>query len=313
MMYRLLGRTGLRVSLAGLGTGGASQLGQRTGRSPAESRQVVRKALDLGINVFDASPSYGASEELLGDALQGVSRDRFVLATKFQPHVHGSLETDAQALMHQLEQSLRCLRVEALDVLQYHGVAAAEYREVVDRFQPVAIRAREAGKVRFIGITETVAGDPQHEMLCRALEDDLFDTIMIKYGILNQAAVRRAFPLALAHHVGVFVMAPVRTSLRNNAEAAACINRFIDQGLLQMQPVSDDDPLGLQRVNEPVPALTRTAYHFASAHPAVSTVLMGTANTQHLETNVRDLLGSGLSPAQYAYLQETYGSLAWNA
>ena len=313
MLYRVLGRTGLRVSLAGLGTGGASQLGQRTGRSVAESHQVVHKALDLGINVFDSSPSYDASEELLGGALKGIPRDRFVLATKFQPHREGALDPDPQALTRQLERSLKRLGVDVLDVLQYHGVAAAEYREVVDRFQPVALRARESGKVRFIGITETVAGDPEHDMLCQALQEDLFDTLMVKYGILNQAAARRIFPLAQEHNVGVFVMAPVRTSLRNDAEAVACINKFIGQGLLTMERVQEDDPLGLYRVGEPIPGLTRAAYHFAAAHPAVSTVLMGTANVEHLEKNVQALLGPGLSPAQYGYLQEAYGSLSWNA
>lgn len=315
MIYRTLGRTGLKVSLAGLGTGGASQLGQRAKISPAESHRIVRVALDLGINVFDTSPSYGKSEELLGGGLKGVPRDRFILATKFQPYLsqNRAIKTDPEALTEQLEQSLKLLGVETIDILQYHGVAPADYREIVDRFHPVALRAQRAGKVRFLGITETVAGDATHEMLVRALEEDLFDCFMIKYGILNQAATSRVFPMALARNVGVFVMAPVRTSLRNPAEAVAHINQFIDQGLLNIPRPREDDPLGLGAVGLPIPSLTRTAYQFAAAHEAVSTVLIGTGNVEHLKTNVADLLSPPLPDAQLAYLRKTYGHLAWNA
>ena len=290
MEYRTLGRTGLRVSVAGLGTGGASKLGQSAGLSASESHRIVRTALNLGINVFDTSPGYGASEELLGGALAGVPRDRYVLATKFQPG-WDRLGEDPQALTRSLENSLRRLRVEAVDVLQYHGVKPHEYRTVVERFHPVVLRAQQAGKVRFLGITATAAGDPENEMLPMALEDDLFDCIMVKFGILNQSARRKVFPMALQRNVGVFVMASVRQSLRKPSEAVARINGFIDEGLLAIPRPSLDDPLGLARPGEPVPSLTRAAYQFAAESEAVSTVLIGTGGVDHLKTNVADILG----------------------
>lgn len=315
MQYRTLGRTGLRVSLAGLGTGGASQIGQATGRTVAESHRLVRTALDLGINIFDTSPNYRNSEELLGGALEGIPRDRYILATKFPPKPRGSdaLYEDPEALMHVLEQSLKHLRVDTIDILQYHMVYPNEYRAVIDRFHPIALRAQEQGKVRFLGITETVAGDPTHEMLPMALAEDLFDVLMVKYGILNQRAKEKVLPMARERNVGVFVMASVRTSLRNPAEAVAHISRFIDEGLLDIPKPSLDDPLGLGRVGEAVPSLTRAAYQFAAAPEAVSTVLIGTGNEEHLRANVADILGPRLSEAQLAYLRKTYGRLAWSA
>jgi len=314
MQYRPLGRTGLSVSLVGLGTGGASRLGQGTGRSAAESHRVVRAALDLGINILDSSPSYGGSEELLGQALEGVPRDRYILATKFQPHEGQALWDDPHELDRQLENSLRLLRVEAVDVLQYHGVTLAEYRQVLDRFHERALRAREAGKLRHIGITETAAGDPTHEMLAQALQDDLFETIMVKYGILNQAAARRVFPLAQEHQVGVLIMASVRTSLRTPEEALARLSEFDSRGELPSGgPRGADDPLGLAAIGEPVPSLTRAAYQFAAHPAAVSTVLVGTGNVEHLRQNVADMLAEPLSAAQLGYLRRAYGHLAWNA
>jgi aryl-alcohol dehydrogenase-like predicted oxidoreductase len=310
MQYRTLGRTGLSVSLAGLGTGGASQLGQSTGRTEAESHRVVRTALDLGINIFDSSAGYRDSEALLGGALEGVPRERYVLATKFQPG-RGEELKDASSLTEQLDRSLRRMCVDYVDVFQYHGVPPSSYRRTIERFHELALRAQQAGKVRFIGITETVAEDPHHEMLRMALEDDLFDTIMIKYGILNQSGAQVVLPMAQERQVGVFVMAAVRTSLRNPEEAVARLNGFIDEGRLDVSRPILADPLGLGRTGDPVPSLTRAAYQFAAAHQAVSAVLIGTGNAEHLKANVADLLASPMTEAQFGYLRETYGHLDW--
>jgi aryl-alcohol dehydrogenase-like predicted oxidoreductase len=312
MEYRRLGRTGLNVSLAGLGAGGSSRLGLATHRTADESHRVVHRALDLGINCFDTSPAY-SSEALLGDALQGIPRDRYVLATKFQPHQGRALLAEPEALMRQLEDSLRYLRVDYVDVLQYHAIAPDEYATVLERYHPLALRAREQGKVRFLGITETVVTDQEHAMLAAALPQGIWDTCMIKYGILNQSAEREAFALAEKHDVGVFIMAAVRTSLRSDEEAVRHIRQFIAEGLLDRPVPSADDPLGLGSVGQGIPSLTRAAYQFATLPAAVSTVLIGTGDAAHLEANVADMFAPPISPEQVAYLKRTFGSLAWYA
>ena len=81
MNYRNLGNTGLRVSVVGLGCGGPSRLGQRDGKSPDHSVNLVRKALDLGVNLLDTAETYG-TEEIVGAALRDVPRDRVVLSAK---------------------------------------------------------------------------------------------------------------------------------------------------------------------------------------------------------------------------------------
>ncbi len=311
MLYRDLGRTHLQVSVAGLGTGGPARIGQSAGLSEAESHRIVRRALDLGINLFDSSPAYGHSEELLGGALVGVPRGRYVLATKFPPYQGGAVAQDPNSLMRVLEDSLRRMRVEHIDVVQYHGVRPNSYREIIDRFHSVALRAKEQGKIGYIGITETAADDPDHSMLVTALQEDLFDTCMIKHGILNQTASPRVLPLCAEHNVGVFVMASVRRSLRNAEEALATFQEMEAQGLLKGLTPTSADPLGLGQVGQPVPSITRAAYQFAAQSQAVSTVLVGTGNIAHLEQNVADILSSGLSAQQMAYLQRTYGHLSW--
>src|SRR5437667_309524 len=113
MNYRVLGRTGLKVSLASLGTGGPSRLGQALHRDEAEARRVIQRALDLGVNLFDAAPNYGDSEAILGRALSTVPRDQFLVATKVAPWV------DVEGLADSCGRSLRRLQVETIDILQF--------------------------------------------------------------------------------------------------------------------------------------------------------------------------------------------------
>jgi len=309
--YRTLGRTGLKVSLAGLGTGGPARVGQTAGLSTGESHRLIRTALDLGVNLFDTSPAYGRSEELLGGALRGVPRGEYVLATKFPPYYEDRVKSDPGALTSQLEESLRRLGTEYVDMLQYHAVRPQTYRAVVERFHPVAVRAREQGKVRFLGITEAGGTDPEHEMLPLALESGLFDTIMIKHGILNQAGCRRVLPMAAERNVGVLVMASVRRSLRTAHEAVQTLTEMIDRSLLDVPRPTLDDPLGLAAVGGEIPTVTRAAYLFAAQSQAVSSVLVGTGHVAHLRQNVADLTSPRLTEAQYDYLRRTYGHLAW--
>ena len=84
MRYRRLGRTGLQVSVLGLGGGGRSRLGRSRDASDDDVKRLVRCALELGINLFDTAADYG-TEDILGAALDGVARDSIVISTKFGP------------------------------------------------------------------------------------------------------------------------------------------------------------------------------------------------------------------------------------
>src|ERR1700737_5656277 len=81
MDYVTLGRTGMRVSVAGLGCGGFSQLGLAQGKSEADAIAIIRQALELGVNLFDTAAAYG-TEEVLGKAIKSVRRDEVVSCTK---------------------------------------------------------------------------------------------------------------------------------------------------------------------------------------------------------------------------------------
>ena len=177
MEHRRLGRTGLDVSVLGLGTGGANQFGQKRGASPAEATALVRTALDLGVNYFDTAHAYGLSEDLLGAALQGVPRDSYYVATKYSVADQSGAVISAEAVEAAITLSLRRLRVDWLDVIQIHGLRPAPYDQVISAHMPTLVRARERGLVRSIGITESFAGEVRggEALLGKGIAADVFD------------------------------------------------------------------------------------------------------------------------------------------
>jgi aryl-alcohol dehydrogenase-like predicted oxidoreductase len=307
--YRRLGRTGIHVSVLGLGTGGANRFGQGRGAAPGDARALVHAALDLGVNFFDTAHAYGLSEDLLGAALQGVPRSSYHLATKYTFRDPAGALISPAAVHGAIELSLRRLRVDLIDVVQIHALTSAWYHDVVERHLPVLVRARDAGMVRAIGVTESFAGDdPAHEMLDRALREKLFDTVMVGYNVLNQNAEWRLLPLAQAADIGVIVMAAVRRVLRSTAALEELIAELKSAGHVAADAVPDTDPLGwlVEHGASSVPA---ACYRYVLDSPAISTVLTGTFDLAHLRENVRAVERGPLPPADRDRLRAAFGHL----
>ncbi len=311
MIYRTLGRTGLHVSLASLGTGGPSRLGQGTHKSEAEAQRVIHRALDLGVNLFDTAASYGDSEAILGRALRDIARDRFHLATKFLPcpNITGPPIITPEQLVESCERSLRRLQVETIDVFQFHSVMPEMYRPVADRLYDTAKRLQREGKVRFLGITEYFFPDAAHRMLELALADDLWDTIMVKYGIMNMSAEREVLPLARAHNVGVMNMSPVRVKLTRPGELEKVIRRWKAAGLIPADSLPDERPLDFL-IRGAIDSLVSAGYKFGAGHEDIATVLIGTGSVAHLEQNIASILGPPLPKADSTRLRDLFGHLA---
>jgi L-galactose dehydrogenase len=311
MQYRTLGRTGLKVSLLGLGSGGASKLGQRYNLSTSDTDRLVKRALEAGVNLIDTAPSYSQSEVLLGQALSGVPREQYVLCTKFQPHADGNLLHSPSDLRTSLENSLRALRTDFVDVFYLHGIAPARYTAVRDRFLPELTAARDAGLIHHIGITEQYQSDHQHAMAPQAIDDGVFDVIMVGLNLLSPAAVTAVLPLAGEHGVGVVVMCAVRSVLVDPMAVEACIRQWQQEGLLQPGAVQPDAPLDWL-LDEHTPSIAAAAYKFAAAHPAVGSVLTGTASLDHFESNLQAILGSPLPTAKVQRVQDVFGPVQRN-
>ncbi len=310
MKFRTLGRTGLEVSLVSLGTGGPSRIGQRTHRDEAESHAVIHRALDLGVNLIDTAADYSDSEAILGRALAKVDRDRYLIATKFNPDPGGNDDIISPAqLIESCERSLHRLKADCLDIYQFHGLVPSNYRLGVDRLYPTVEKLREQGKIRFIGVTEYFFRDPDHRMLLQALEDDIWDTIMVKYGILNLSAEWEVLPLAQKNNVGVMNMSAVRVKMTRPAELEKTIARWKQEGLIPDDALPDRNPLGFL-IHDEVKSVVAAGYKFGGGHEAVSTVVIGTGNVAHLEENIATILGSPLSEDDARRIREVFGGLA---
>lgn len=131
MEFSILGRTGLEVSVAGLGCGGPSRLGLRANRTETDAISLVRRAVDMGVNLIDTADVYG-TEEVVGKALEAVPRDRVVISTKRLPPL-GQPDPVAE-LKRGLEQSLRRLKTDYVDIYHLHSAEASSIPDAAYRF-----------------------------------------------------------------------------------------------------------------------------------------------------------------------------------
>jgi aryl-alcohol dehydrogenase-like predicted oxidoreductase len=281
METTILGRTGLRVTVMGMGCGGPSRAGQSTGRSEAESVAVIRKALDAGINVIDTSEVYG-TEEIVGQAIRGRDRTALVLSTKKSARAGMS----QQEVEKSLQASLKRLGTDYVDVYHLHGVALEDYPYLCSEIVPALQRLRDRGAVRWIGITERFGSDTQHAMLQRALRDDVWDVMMVGFNLLNQSARWKVFPATIEKGIGVLVMFAVRRALSRPERLAEVIAELVQKGQLDPAEVDGDAPLGFLIHNGGAFSLPDAAYRFCRHEPGTHVILSGTGNPAHLEANI---------------------------
>lgn len=304
MKYRRLGRTGLEVSLVGLGTGGPSQLGQTRGTTRDLVRAFVGRALDLGINYFDTAPVYHDSEALLAHALDGLPRGETVIATKYPSvvdvHADDPPLAPPSVIRPSVEASLRRLRRDAVDIVLIHALRPELYDDCRERQVPELLRLKDDGLARFVGIS----GWPV--MVGRAVAEGWPDVVMPNYNLLTQAPERHIFPLAPRHDVGVVAMTPVRRAITDPAHLRRTVRRMKIAGLVPPASVPDAQPLDWL-IHGDVGSVIEAAYRFAAAPPEVACVLTGTADPAHLESNVKAVLRGSLPATDVERLRAAFG------
>ena len=291
MEYRTLGKTGLKVSLVSLGSGGPSKLGQNTGLSENEQDSLVRSCLESGINLIDSSEQYGESETILGRSFKGIPRDSYVMATKCAyKNADTGIFRSPEEITASVDGSLSRLGIDYIDLMQFHVLNSVDYFQVVDHLYPVLKREQEKGKIGFIGFSEHYVGEPDHRAVVLALRThpEIWDTVMLKYGILNQFAAREALPLAIENNVGVINMAVIREKLPNPELLRAQIKLWKRNGTISPNSVPDENPLDWL-LHDGVDTIVEAGYKFAADHSAIHTVLTGTSSLRHLKANVKAL------------------------
>ena len=292
MDYTTLGKTGLRVSVLGLGGGGHSRLGQRHDVSVSESERIVRRAVEQGVNFVDTAEAYG-TESIIGGALEHVPREDIVLSTK-KSLTEQDQPIDAAGLVRGLHASLRRLRTDYVDVYHLHGVRDEQYDRAVEEFVPELIRQRDAGHIRFLGITEAFGADTGHRMMQRAVESGPWDVVMVGHNILNQSARDRVLATTMRRNIGVLCMFAVRDALSQPPKFLATIRELVKEGAIEPGILNADDPLGFLLRDGVAATLPEAAYRFCRAEPGIDVVLSGTGNVAHLDENIAAILAPPL-------------------
>jgi len=270
----------------------------------AHAATIVRRAMDLGINFIDTAAAYG-TEPAVGQAIKG-QRDSVVISTKASISQSGEL-LSADKVQASLENSLKTLGTDFIDVFNLHGVTLDEYEHAIQHILPMLKQQKLAGKIRYLGITEAFIRDPAHTMLQRALVDDHFDVIMVGFNLINPSARHTVFPLALKNNVATQIMFAVRRALSQPAALAEMVRELVQQRIVE--GIDLGDPLNFVRDHHQVESIVQAAYRFCRHEPGATVVLTGTGNAEHLESNVDAILSPGLPDEVLTDLKKYFGKV----
>lgn len=275
MKYRTLGHTGLRVSV--LAYGGSSLGGAFHEIKEADGIRSVHVALENGVNYFDTSPHYGATkaETILGKALLGVPRSRYILATKVGQYGEGQFDFSAARVKHSVTESMERLGVSHIDLIQCHDIEFASVDQIVNETLPALYQLKRAGIVGHVGIT----GLPL-KALRAVLERTTVETILsfCRYTLQDQSLLS-LLPLCKQKHVGIINAAPTGMGLLTR------------RGPPPWHPASPAIKEGCRRAVEFCDArgvdIVKLAIQFSVAQPDIATTLIGTADPQNMLANIR--------------------------
>ncbi len=307
MQTCILGKTGLRASVMGIGAGGPSRLGQRDHiRSESESTELVLRALDAGVNFIDTAEGY-RTETIVGAAVAQRDRSQIIISTKKSL---GRENISREALREGLHQSLRRLGVDTVDIYHLHGLRLEQYdyysREIVPELQDLS----RQGHIRFIGVTEHWNDDLAHKMLQRALADDLFDVIMVGFNLLNQGARETVLRAAMKKNIGVLIMFALRRALSQPDALRTTMQTLIKRGEIDARDFDLDDPLGFLMADGSAVSLQDAAYRFCRDEAGAHVILSGTGNPRHLDANLASFARPPLPPRHVERLRHIFRHVA---
>jgi aryl-alcohol dehydrogenase-like predicted oxidoreductase len=312
MEYRRLGRTGLTVSAMGLGTW---QFGGEWGRrfSPADVDQILGRARDLGINLVDTAECYGdhLAESLIGSAIAS-QRGDWIVATKFGHRFHqdrmtggpwtpGTVRSDHWSpaeVVEQLEDSLRALQTDHIDIYLFHSGAD----EVFDQDDLWATLDGQVakGKLRHVGIA--LADSDNLHQASRAAEVGA-SVVELTYNRINRAAERGVFASCLEQDLGVLAREPLANGYLTDTYRPGLPIAGNDDwraGASQQQMQERLDTVEqIRRTEVPAGVPTATwALAWCLKNPAVDSVITGTRSIGQLEmsANAIERAASAASP-----------------
>lgn len=289
MHYRILGRTGLKISVVGLGTW---QFGGEWGRdfTPPEVDAICGAAADCGINFIDTAECYGPdhlSERLIGHAIAG-RREQWIVATKFGHHFHArfarTMHFDPEDVVRQLEGSLQALRTDYVDLLQCHSAKDAEFD--TDGLWDVLRREQAKGKVRHLGLSISPPTNLYQTERAAAVGAG---AIQVLYNRLQREAEAAVLPACRRDHLGVLARVPLASGFLSGKYAPGATFAATDVREAQMKKGRDEKLAEVQRLAAAeAPAgvpLAQWALAWCLKNPAVTAVIPGCKSPEQVRAN----------------------------
>jgi aryl-alcohol dehydrogenase-like predicted oxidoreductase len=250
LITRKIPSSGEALPVVGIGT---NRYSGGTPEQLAQLRDTVKRFVELGGKVIDTAPSYtrGASEQVLGDIIAELGvRDKLFMATKVD--VEGR-----DAGIERMNASMTKLKMPRVDLMQVHNM-----RDTLTQLATMR-EWKQAGKLRYVGITTSQDGDyPEME---RVLATELLDFIQVDYSINNRGSAERILPLALDKGVAVLVNVPF---------GRASVFRMVG-----------DRPLPDWAAEFDAKTWAHFFLKYIIGHPAITCAIPGTTQPQHAEDN----------------------------
>lgn len=289
--YRALGETGLRVSVLGFG---GSEIGYQAVAQKTVDK-ILNTALDAGINVIDTAECYADGEALIGKSIAR-RRSEVVLMTKCGHAPNGSgPDWDPAMLARSIERSLKNLRTDHVDVMQFHSPTLQTLKD--GRVTEVLHRARERGQARFVGCSA------DSDEAVYAVESGAFDTLQISVSIADQEAIDRALPKAAARGMGVIVKRPIANAAWRHGKRPPA-DWYTRPYWDRLQKL-DYDFLG--RDGE---RAVNVALRFTLGTTGVTTAIVGTTQAGRIAENIAHAGSGPLTPAEYDAIRARWRAVA---
>lgn len=290
MEYRVLGKTGLKVSA--LGFGGA-EIGFFN-EDQAVADALLNSAVDAGLNFVDTAAAYWTSEELIGTAL-GSRRKEIVLASKCGA-VDGFSSSDwsRNGILETIANSLRLLKTDYLDLAQLHSCG----REVLERGEVIEalIVAKERGYTRFAGYS----GDGKDAAY--ALGMDFFDTLQTSISVADQEAIDLTLPIACEKEIGVIAKRPIANAVwRNDSKPEDSYHHTYWDRIQEL-----DYPF----LKLPLEESIGTALRFTLSIEGVSSAIVGTTKPERWQENAGYVLEGDLDEKEFEGIRERWKELS---
>ncbi len=291
MRYKRLGKTGLDVSVIGFG---AAPLGNEFGAiDEAEADRAVAFAIDNGINFFDTSPYYGRtlSELRLGKALGG-QRHGVVLASKCGRYDVDQFDFSAARVTSSVDESLRRLRTDYLDVLTAHDIEFGDREQVIHETIPAMRRLQEQGKIRFVGISALPL-----KILADVAQRGKVDTIITycHFNLMVRDLDTGLTPTAQAEGIGLINAAPLHLRVLTREGPTAKHPASAEVKAAGAEVVERLETAGLD------PAVAAVAYSLGHSYSA--SLLVGMSKVQEVRDNLA-ALDVEIPPAVMADIDE---------